>query len=97
MVLRRKPDVLLSLAPIIKENPKYQGQDKLPVIVWMISLVAIDIHKNIMFLHVQITLYHMILNHEFDFVFTGHPRRFSCRAVHVDTNSVAYAEWQVKL
>lgn len=37
MVLRRKPDVLISLLPIIKENPKYQVQDKLPVTVWMIA------------------------------------------------------------
>ncbi|KAG5052938.1 hypothetical protein AAZX31_02G230200 [Glycine max] len=37
MVLRRKPDVLISLLPIIKENKKYQGQDKLPVIVWVIT------------------------------------------------------------
>lgn len=37
MVLRRKPDVLISLAPTIGENPKYQGQDKLPITVWMIS------------------------------------------------------------
>ncbi|XVE78648.1 hypothetical protein DITRI_Ditri13aG0163500 [Diplodiscus trichospermus] len=35
-VLRRKPDVLISLAPTIRENPKYQGQDKLPITVWMI-------------------------------------------------------------
>ncbi|KAG6659940.1 hypothetical protein CIPAW_03G071300 [Carya illinoinensis] len=37
MALRRKPDVLISLLPIIKENPKYQGQDKLPVTIWVIS------------------------------------------------------------
>ncbi|KAL5129237.1 Transmembrane protein 214-A [Glycine soja] len=37
MVLRRKPDVLISLLPILKENKKYQGQDKLPVIVWVIT------------------------------------------------------------
>ncbi|XP_057970475.1 uncharacterized protein LOC131159515 [Malania oleifera] len=37
MVLRRKPDVLISLVPLMKENPKYQGQDKLPVIVWVIA------------------------------------------------------------
>ncbi|CAK9175611.1 unnamed protein product [Ilex paraguariensis] len=36
MVLRRKPDILISLLPIIKDNSKYQGQDKLPVIVWVI-------------------------------------------------------------
>ncbi|KAL6959582.1 hypothetical protein U1Q18_039736 [Sarracenia purpurea var. burkii] len=37
MTLRRKPDVLINLLPIIRENPKYQGQDKLPVTVWVIS------------------------------------------------------------
>ncbi|KAI3976960.1 hypothetical protein MKX01_008818 [Papaver californicum] len=34
MTLRRKPDVLVSLLPTLRENSKYQGQDKLPVIVW---------------------------------------------------------------
>ncbi|KAL3644711.1 hypothetical protein CASFOL_009891 [Castilleja foliolosa] len=37
MVLRRKPDVLINLLPQLSENPKYQGQDKLPVLVWMIA------------------------------------------------------------
>ncbi|XP_027078430.1 uncharacterized protein [Coffea arabica] len=37
MVLRRKPDVLISLLPSLKENAKYQGQDKLPVLVWVIT------------------------------------------------------------
>ncbi|GAB2279976.1 hypothetical protein Dimus_014613 [Dionaea muscipula] len=37
MVLRRKPDVLVSLLPTLKDNSKYQGQDKLPVIIWMVS------------------------------------------------------------
>ncbi|KAL2509713.1 hypothetical protein Fot_33360 [Forsythia ovata] len=36
MVLRRKPDVLINLLPNLRENSKYQGQDKLPVIVWMV-------------------------------------------------------------
>ena len=39
MVLRRKPDVLISLLPSLKENAKYQGQDKLPVLVWVITQV----------------------------------------------------------
>lgn len=34
MTLRRKPDVLVSLLPTLRENPRYQGQDKLPVLVW---------------------------------------------------------------
>ncbi|XP_037492410.1 uncharacterized protein LOC105638596 isoform X1 [Jatropha curcas] len=37
MALRRQPDVLINLLPIIRENPKYQGQDKLPVTVWVIA------------------------------------------------------------
>lgn len=40
MVLRRKPDVLISLLPIMRENPKYQGQDKLPLTVWIIAQTA---------------------------------------------------------
>ncbi|XP_039064230.1 transmembrane protein 214-B-like [Hibiscus syriacus] len=35
-VLRRKPDALISVLPKLREHPKYQGQDKLPVFVWMI-------------------------------------------------------------
>lgn len=41
MVLRRKPDVMISVFPIMKESKKYQGQDKLPVTVWMIAQVTI--------------------------------------------------------
>ncbi|PSR88145.1 Transmembrane protein [Actinidia chinensis var. chinensis] len=37
MVLRRKPDVLIGILPTLRENSKYQGQDKLPVIVWMVA------------------------------------------------------------
>ncbi|EXC20639.1 hypothetical protein L484_027196 [Morus notabilis] len=37
MLLRRKPDVLISFLPKMKESPKYQGQDKLPLTVWLIS------------------------------------------------------------
>jgi len=40
MVLRRKPDVMISLLPIMKESKKYQGQDKLPVFVWVITQVT---------------------------------------------------------
>ena len=40
MVLRRKPDALISVLPKLRENSKYQGQDKLPVIVWMIIQVS---------------------------------------------------------
>ncbi|KAF5737750.1 hypothetical protein HS088_TW13G00640 [Tripterygium wilfordii] len=37
MVLRRKPDVLIVVLRTLRENSKYQGQDKLPVIVWMMA------------------------------------------------------------
>ncbi|CAO2828513.1 unnamed protein product [Amaranthus hypochondriacus] len=37
MVLRRKPDVFVSLLPTLRENSKYQGQEKLSIIIWMIS------------------------------------------------------------
>ncbi|KAG7589687.1 Transmembrane protein 214 [Arabidopsis suecica] len=37
MVLRRKPDALTNVLPTLRENPKYQGQDKLPVTVWMMA------------------------------------------------------------
>ncbi|XP_057542734.1 uncharacterized protein LOC130821112 [Amaranthus tricolor] len=37
LVLRRKPDVLVSLLPMLRENSKYQGQEKLSIIIWMIS------------------------------------------------------------
>ena len=41
IVLRRKPDALISVLPTLRENTKYQGQDKLPVIVWMIAQAAV--------------------------------------------------------
>ncbi|XP_015880262.3 uncharacterized protein LOC107416292 [Ziziphus jujuba] len=37
MTLRRKPDVLISLLPVMRETSKYQGHDKLPVAVWSIA------------------------------------------------------------
>ncbi|KAM7270317.1 hypothetical protein ACFE04_029531 [Oxalis oulophora] len=40
MVLRRKPDGLIAVLPTLRETPKYQGQDKLPVIVWMMAQAA---------------------------------------------------------
>ncbi|XP_011038613.1 PREDICTED: uncharacterized protein LOC105135446 [Populus euphratica] len=40
MVLRRKPDALVNVLPTLRESLKYQGQDKLVVIVWMIAQVS---------------------------------------------------------
>ncbi|KAI3696277.1 hypothetical protein L1987_79289 [Smallanthus sonchifolius] len=37
MVLRRKPDALISVLPTLRETSKYQGQDKLPLMVWMVA------------------------------------------------------------
>ncbi|XP_062199235.1 uncharacterized protein LOC133901690 isoform X2 [Phragmites australis] len=37
MTLRRKPEVLISLLPKIMGNNKYLGQEKLPIIVWVIA------------------------------------------------------------
>ncbi|KAK9074547.1 hypothetical protein SSX86_007145 [Deinandra increscens subsp. villosa] len=37
IVLRRKPDVLITVLATLNESPKYQGQDKLPLIVWMVT------------------------------------------------------------
>ncbi|KAL6848249.1 hypothetical protein ACP4OV_022377 [Aristida adscensionis] len=37
MTLRRKPDVLINVLPKITANNKYLGQEKLPIIVWVIA------------------------------------------------------------
>ncbi|CAD5185893.1 unnamed protein product [Musa acuminata subsp. malaccensis] len=37
MTLRRKPDTLVNLLPKLRDNPRYQGQEKLPVLVWVIA------------------------------------------------------------
>ncbi|GER48776.1 hypothetical protein STAS_25964 [Striga asiatica] len=37
IVLRRKPDVMITLAPKLTESSKYQGQDKLPLLVWIVG------------------------------------------------------------
>ncbi|WOL01187.1 hypothetical protein Cni_G09901 [Canna indica] len=35
MALRRKPEILISLLPTLRNNLHYQGQEKLPVIIWV--------------------------------------------------------------
>ncbi|XP_002527792.2 uncharacterized protein LOC8262524 [Ricinus communis] len=40
MVLRRKPDALVNVLPTLRDSSKYQGQDKLPVVAWMIAQVS---------------------------------------------------------
>uniref|UniRef100_M8C9M7 Uncharacterized protein n=1 Tax=Aegilops tauschii TaxID=37682 RepID=M8C9M7_AEGTA len=37
LTLRRKPDVLINLSPKIVGNSKYLGQEKLPIIAWVIN------------------------------------------------------------
>ncbi|XP_031499489.1 uncharacterized protein LOC116263835 [Nymphaea colorata] len=37
MVVRRRPEALLGLVQTLKTNPKYQGQEKIPVLVWVIA------------------------------------------------------------
>ncbi|GAU32190.1 hypothetical protein TSUD_68610 [Trifolium subterraneum] len=41
MVLRRKPDTLISVLPTLRENKKYQGLDKLPLITWMVVQASV--------------------------------------------------------
>lgn len=40
MVLRRRPDILLQLSPMIKTEAQFQGQDRLPMFVWSIAQVC---------------------------------------------------------
>ncbi|CAH8313297.1 unnamed protein product [Eruca vesicaria subsp. sativa] len=37
MVLRTKPDVLTDVLPKLRKRPAYQGEDKLPVLIWMMA------------------------------------------------------------
>ncbi|XP_068304033.1 uncharacterized protein [Pyrus communis] len=37
MVLRRRPEVLISLHPVMRGSLKYEGQDKLPITVWLVA------------------------------------------------------------
>ncbi|XP_065855870.1 uncharacterized protein [Euphorbia lathyris] len=41
MVLRRRPDALVNVLPTLRETSKYQGQDKLAVVAWMIAQVSL--------------------------------------------------------
>lgn len=41
MALRRKPELLVNVFPILKATPEYLGEDKLPVIIWMVSQVTV--------------------------------------------------------
>ncbi|XP_019087533.1 PREDICTED: uncharacterized protein LOC109127369, partial [Camelina sativa] len=37
MLLRCKPDALTTVLPNLRETPTYQGEDKLPFIIWMMA------------------------------------------------------------
>lgn len=39
LTVRRKPEVLTNVLPKIMGNNKYLGQEKLPIIVWVIAQV----------------------------------------------------------
>ncbi|WCJ33572.1 hypothetical protein M5689_014926 [Euphorbia peplus] len=41
MVLRRRPDALVNVLPTLRDTPKYQGQDKVAVVAWMIAQVSL--------------------------------------------------------
>ncbi|CAN6572757.1 unnamed protein product [Malus baccata var. baccata] len=41
MVLRRRPEVLISLLPVMRGSPKYEGQDKLPITVWLVAQASL--------------------------------------------------------
>lgn len=40
MIIRRKPDVLVSITPKLRESTKYQGQDMVPIIIWSVGQVS---------------------------------------------------------
>lgn len=97
MVLRRKPDVLISLLLIMRENPKYQGQDKLPVTAWIIAQVTVENIEDMIscpcFKHLNLKLGTLFI-----YLFClDCPRRFGGGAIHVGASSFAHAEWEVKL
>jgi hypothetical protein len=39
MVLRRKPEALISVLPRLRDNTKYQGRFQVLVITWMVAQV----------------------------------------------------------
>lgn len=39
MTIRCKPDILIQVLPIIKADPKYQGQETFPFVVWVVAQV----------------------------------------------------------
>ncbi|KAJ3694429.1 hypothetical protein LUZ60_009909 [Juncus effusus] len=41
MTLRRKPETLITLLPKIKENPKYQGAERLPFVIWVVGQASL--------------------------------------------------------
>lgn len=41
MLFRSNPAVLTAVLPKLRDRPIYQGQDKLPFIVWMMAQVTV--------------------------------------------------------
>ncbi|KAM0933057.1 putative transmembrane protein [Dioscorea sansibarensis] len=41
MTIRRKPDVLVTITPKLRENSRYQGQEMLPIIIWCIGQASL--------------------------------------------------------
>ncbi|KAJ4818156.1 hypothetical protein LUZ62_030722 [Rhynchospora pubera] len=41
MTLRRKPETLIAILPKIRDNPKYQGQERLPFVIWVIGQASL--------------------------------------------------------
>lgn len=100
MVLRRKPDVLIGVLPALRENAKYQGQDKLPVIVWMIAQVSgkqFSTTNGSIWHTKAVSCYFSPLNMLISvskFSFIGLSRGAGCWVVLVGTQSFADSWWQ---
>lgn len=100
MVLRRKPDVLIGVLPVLRENSKYQGQDKLPVIVWMIAQVSgkqFSTTNGSIWHTKAVSCYFSPLNMLISvskFSFIGLSRGAGCWVVLVGTQSFANSWWQ---
>ncbi|KAJ4874826.1 hypothetical protein Rs2_39844 [Raphanus sativus] len=59
IVLRCKPEALAPVLPILRQNPKYQGHDKLPVTVWMLAQASKVTIYVLACIHGHITCYHL--------------------------------------
>ena len=96
MVLRRKPDVLVYILPNLRETPKYQGQDKLPLNAWLISQVTVDPFHVQCLAHVLCFFFFFFpenINSEQELrIVPGFCWRSCCGVIHVGSFSLAHAE-----